>query len=352
MSITKSLFGTTKDGAQVTLYTMKNQNGYEVRITDLGAVMVNLFVPDRDGNVEDVVLGFDNVSQYESNGPSFGAPVGRVANRISGAKVTINGKEYKLDKNNGENCLHSGFLRINQLMYEAECLEEEGQDAIVFSRVSPDMEQNLPGNLDMSITYRLTDTNDLVMEYYAVSDKDTVINLTNHSYFNLGKGGHICKDVLDHEVQIMADCYTPTFEDLIPTGELLDVKGTPMDFREMKRVGDDIHADYNAIRFAKGYDVNFALRNTSGEVELAAVCQCPETGRRMEVYTDLQGLQLYTANTLDSDGKCGARYGHYAGICFETQYFPNACNTPGFPSNIFKAGEEYSNVTVFRFSNY
>lgn len=352
MSIEKRDFGLTKDGEKATLYCLKNENGYEVCVCDYGAVIVNLFAPDRNGVVEDIVLGYDEIAGYEDNGPSFGAPVGRVANRISGAKVVINGKTYELDKNDGENCLHSGYLRMNKFMYEAECLESEGEDAVVFSRVSKDMEQNLPGNMDLSITYRLTGDNDLVIEYYAVSDKDTVINITNHSYFNLGKGGHTCKDVLNQEVTIFSDAYTPTFDDLIPTGEILDVTGTPMDFRTKKKIGTDIKSDYKSIRLIKGYDSNYVLDHDPEEVTLAAVMECEETGRRMEVLTDLMSMQFYTANTLVEKGKGGITYGNYAGACFESQYYPNACNTPGFPTNVFKAGEEYSNVTVFRFSTF
>lgn len=350
MSITSKEFGKTKDGKTVTMYTLENSNGLKASFLDLGAVMVNLFVPDRNGKLEDIVLGYDTAAEYEVNGPSFGAPVGRVANRISGASVVINGTTYNLDKNNGENCLHTGYTRLNHFMYEAECLEEDGEHAVVFSRVSEHLEQGLPGNLDMSITYRLTDDNALYIEYYGVSDQDTLIALTNHTYFNLGPGGHKGANVLEHKVMIDASRFTPTGDDLIPTGEFLDIAGTPMDFREFKALGADIHADYKPLKQGNGYDHNFVLNHPEGEVSLAAVAIEEKSGRKMEVFTDLPGLQLYTANTLVEPGKDGTTYREYGGVCFETQYFPNAYNTPGFQDNLFKAGEEYSNVTVFQFS--
>lgn len=350
MSISTKLFGRTKDDKEVTLYSLKNRNGIEATFLNLGAVMVNLFLPDADGKIEDVVLGYDTVEGYETNGPSFGAPLGRCGNRIKGAAFKINDKTYKLDKNDGENCLHGGYLRFNHLLYEAECLESDREDAIVFSRVSPDMEQGFPGNLDVSITYRLTDENELIIEYCCTSDKDTVVNMTNHSYFNLGPGGHKAGEVLDEKVKIYASRFTPTFDDLIPTGEYLDVEGTPLDFREFKRIGQDIHSDYKPMLQAKGYDHNYVLDHREDEVSLAAELIDERSGRKMEVLTDLPGLQFYTANTLVEEGKEGYVYRGFNAVCFETQGFPNACNVPSFPSTILKPGEEYSHVTVFRFT--
>lgn len=350
MSISSKTFGKTEDNQEVTLYSLKNRNGLEAAFLNLGAVMVNLFLPDANGKMEDVVLGYDTVKQYEVNGPSFGAPLGRCGNRIGGAVFKINDKTYELDKNNGNNCLHGGYLRFNHLMYEAECLESDTEDAIVFSRVSPDMEQGFPGNLDVSITYRLTDEDELIIEYCCTSDKDTVVNMTNHSYFNLGPGGHKAGDVLDEKVRIYAGRYTPTFDDLVPTGEYLDVAGTPLDFREFKRIGEDIHSDYKAVVQAKGYDHNYVLDHPEDEVSLAAELIDERSGRKMEVLTDLPGLQFYTANTLVEPGKEGHIYREFNAVCFETQGFPNACNVPSFPTTILKAGEEYSHVTVFRFT--
>lgn len=349
MSISSKKFGTTKDGKDVTMYSLKNANGVEASFLDLGAVMVNLFLPDKNGKIEDVVLGYDDVASYEVNGPSFGAPLGRCGNRIGGASFSIGDKVYKLDKNNGDNCLHGGYLRFNHLMYEAECLESKDEDAVVFSRISPDMEQGFPGNLEVSITYRLTHLNELVIEYCATTDKDTVVNMTNHSYFNLGPGGHKAGDVLDEKVKIYASRYTPTYNDLIPTGDFADVGGTPLDFREWKRIGSDIHSEHKAIVQAKGYDHNFVLDHVEDEVSLTAELIDEKSGRKMEVLTDLPGLQFYTANTLVETGKDSHVYREYGAVCFETQHFPNACNTPSFQSTILRPGEEYSHVTVFRF---
>lgn len=347
--ISSKLFGTTKDGREVTMYSMKNSHGLEVTFLDLGAVIVNLMLPDAQGKFEDVVLGYDTVEEYEVNGPSYGAPLGRCGNRISNAAFKINDKTYKLDNNNEGNCLHSGYLRFNHLMYEAECLESEGEDAIVFSRVSPDMEQGFPGNFEVSITYKLNDDDELIIEYSGISDKDTVVNMTNHSYFNLGPGGHLAGDVLDEKVKIYASRYTPTYDDLLPTGEYADVADTPLDFRDFKRIGQDIRSDFKAIRQAKGYDHNYVLDHAPEEVSIAAELIDEKSGRKMEVWTDLPGLQFYTANTMVETGKGGNVYREFNAVCFETQFFPDACNVPNFPTTILKAGEEYSHVTVFRF---
>lgn len=347
----KESFGKTKDGQEVTRYILENNNGMRVGLLDLGAVVSNIWVPDREGTVEDIVHGYDTVAGYEVNEPSFGAPVGRCANRISDGHFTINGKEYKLDQNDGPNCLHSGFLRFNYLMYEAEYEKGDGEECLVFSRLSPDGEQNFPGNFDYSITYRLTDENELVIEYDGVSDADTVVNMTNHSYFNLGPGGNQCSTVLDHEVQLFSDKYTPINDLLLPTGEICSVKGTPMDFTQFKVLGKDIVSDKSSPDYFKGYDHNYVLDHPKGEVVLAAICRNSVTGRQMKVLTDQPGVQMYTAPELyEEGGKEGIAYGNSSAVCFESQNFPNAVNTPGFPDVILGAGEEYRHVTVFAFS--
>ncbi len=349
MKITQKPYGTTKGGEDATLYTITNSNGMKISFTDFGANIVSIVVPDREGNFADVALGYSNIKGYENNGVGFGSFIGRSANRIQGASFELNGKVYNLQKNEGDNNLHGGTPAYNMVMYEAEVYKEEDMISLEFSRLSPDLEQGFPGNLDITVTYSLTENNELVIEYYAVSDKDTVVNLTNHSYFNLS--GHNSGSVLDHKVWIKSDQFTPTADDLIPTGELRDVEGTPMDFRTLKRIGDDIGDDYEPLIQAGGYDHNYALNISGDEVEKVAEFVDETSGRVMEVFTDKPGLQFYTSNMLSSveNGKDQATYGKQAGACFETQFYPNACNTKGFPSSVLKAGQEYEFVTIYKF---
>ncbi len=351
MSISAKEFGVNKDGEKVTKYTLKNHNGLEVSFLDLGGVITNIMMPDKDGNVDDIVLGYDNVAAYEVNMPSFGAPLGRYANRVSNAKFTLNGKEYQLDQNDVTNCLHGGNTRYNRLMYNAECNEGAEQDSISFTRLSPDGEQGFPGNLTVTITYTLTDSDDLMIEYYAVCDEDTIVNMTNHSYFNLGKGGHKNKDILDHELKMEAEYYTPSSELLVPTGEIKKVEGTALDFREFKKIGQDIGELDKDEKTVTEYDHNFVLNKPETvNVRLAAQFREKTTGRLLQVYTDQPGMQIYTAGTLvDDGGKDGMSYQNFCGACFESQNFPNAINTKGFPNAVLKAGEEYDTTTVFSF---
>ncbi|WP_343208769.1 aldose epimerase family protein [Anaerolentibacter hominis] len=350
MSIAKKVFGTTKDGTKVMLYTMKNKNGMEVSVTDLGACIVSVLAPDRNGKMADVVLGYKNVAGYEQNKPHFGGFIGRVGNRIGDARFELNGKVYELDKNNGRNNLHGGFDGYEKFMYEAECSEEEELCSVEFSRLSPDMEQGFPGNLDLTVTYSLTDDNELVLEYFAVSDKDTLCNLTNHSYFNLA--GHNSGSVQKQEVLILADQYTATTDDLISTGELVDVEGTPLDFRMRKPIGRDIDQEYPALKQGGGYDQNFCVKVSGNGLDKVAELYDPESGRKMEVFSELPGLQFYSGNGINEGENCkeGAVYGKRSGVCFETQYYPNACNIDSFEGYTLKAGEEYDCATIYRFS--
>lgn len=350
MKITQKSFGKTKNGEEATLYTITNSNGMKVSFTDFGANIVSIIVPDKNGNFADVALGFKNIEGYENNKPGFGSFIGRNANRIGGARFELNGKVYELAKNEGNNNLHGGEPAYNKVMYDTEIFEDEDMISIEFSRLSPDNEQGFPGNLDITVTYSLTEDNELVIEYHAVSDKDTIVNFTNHSYFNLS--GHNSGDILNHKVWINADQFTPTGDDLVPTGELRNVEGTPMDFRTLKRIGEDIDSDYEPLRQAGGYDHNYVLNNNSGEVEKVAELVDETTGRVMEVFTNKPGLQFYTSNMLTpvENGKDGATYDRRAGVCFETQYFPNACNIKTFPSSILKAGQEYEFATIYKFS--
>ncbi len=351
MKITKKSFGKTAQGEEATLYTVTNHNGMKVSFTDFGANIVSIIVPDSKGNAVDVNLGFDNIAGYEENEPGFGSFIGRNSNRIAGAKFELNGKVFELEKNDGANNLHSGFKGYNKFMYETEVYEDEEIASVEFSRLSPHMEQGFPGNLDITVTYSLTEANELVIEYLAVSDRDTIVNLTNHSYFNLS--GHDAGSILDHKVWIKANHYTPTSKDLIPTGEIRDVTGTPMDFRTLKTIGQDIEADYEPLKIAGGYDHNYVLDISGCEVEKVAELVDEKSGRRMEVFTDLPGLQLYTGNMLSpvKNSKDGAKYTKRDGVCFETQYFPDSCNNSSFPSCILKAGKEYDSVTIYKFSN-
>lgn len=350
MSIRKQKFGVTPNKEEIILYTLTNRNGMAATFMNYGAVLVKLLVPDAQGKLEDVVLGYEDLEGYYKNDPGFGSFIGRHANRIGGAKFTLNGKTYELDKNNGENNLHGGFKGYNKFVYDTEFFEEEDADTIEFSRLSPDMEQGFPGNLDICVTYTLTDDDELIMEYLAVPDQDTIINLTNHSYFNLG--GHKSGQILDHQIMLDADFFTPTTDDMIPTGELVDVTGTPMDFRTIKKIGQDIDADYIPLKQGHGYDHNYVLKTSQGEINKVAELVDEKSRRKMEVFTDLPGIQIYTGNFLDEKdhGKEGAIYQKHDGVCFETQFFPNSCNDANFKQCIFKAGQEFDYTTVYKFS--
>lgn len=349
MSIKRQSFGKTKSGEKVTLYTLTNRKGMIVSLTNYGANIVSILVPDKKGNFTDVVLGYDNIAGYEVNGPGYGSFIGRHANRIGDASFIINGKKFEVEKNDGKNHLHGGSVSYNKYVYEEEIFEEDDSISVEFSRLSPDMEQGYPGNLDISVTYTLTDDNELVIEYVAVSDKDTVINLTNHSYFNLA--GHNKGTILNHKVMIDADQFTPTDDALIPTGELRDVTGTPMDFRKLRTIGDDIDSDYEPLKQAGGYDHNYVLNINGDEIEKVGELVDEESGRVMEIYTDMPGMQFYTGNfiTGTEKGKNGTVYKRRDGVCFETQFFPNSTNLPNFKSCVFRAGEEFDYVTVYKF---
>lgn len=351
MGIQTEEFGVTKSGEKVTRYILTNHQGNQVAFLDLGAVVQSIVVPDRDGKLEDIVLGYDTVAGYESNVPSFGAPVGRCANRISDGKFTLNGKTYTLDQNDDTNCLHGGYLRYNHCMYEVECMTGAESDSIAFSRLSPDGEQGFPGNLSLTITYTWNDDNELMIEYHAICDEDTVLNLTNHSYFNIGSGGHAGENVLSQEVQILADHYNPIGDKRLPTGESLPVAGTCMDFTTFHPIGDCIGADDAEAGTLSGYDHNYILpQHEPGEVIKAAEIRDPGNGRVMEVFTDMPGVQFYIAKELvESGGKEGLTYQNYGGACFESQNYPNGINQENFPSPILQAGVEYESTTVYRF---
>ena len=351
MSITKRFYGNTAAGVPVDIFTLKNSKGVSAEITNFGGIVVSLMVPDKNGKVKDVVLGFDSLADYEKKGPYLGAAIGRYANRIGGASFGLNGVEYKVDKNEGENHLHGGFVGYDKVVWAAEIVNNNGTEALELSYRSGDGEGGFPGNLDVKVIYTVTEDNELVMDYYAVPDKDTVVNLTNHSYFNLS--GHASGKILDHKLMMKADKFTPTDSASIPTGEIVEVKGTPMDFTTMKTIGQDINEDYQQLIFAKGYDHNWVL-NTNGSLkEKAAEVIDEKSGRVMEVYTTKPGVQLYTGNFLaqsEVKGKGGIVYSKNAALCLETQYFPDSPNKKNFPSAVLKAGEEYKHTTIYKFS--
>lgn len=349
MAIQKELFGKMPDGTEVTRYLLSNDNGVSASFITLGGVWVSMTVPDRKGDFEDVVLGYDRLDDYRENIPHFGAPIGRNANRIGGAKVTIHGRVYPLAANDGPNNLHSGPDFYHGRIWKAKAYETEGSSGVAFTLESPDGDQGYPGNARIQVSYTLKQDNSLVLDYKMVSDADTVANFTNHSYFNLA--GHSCPDILKQQVWINASRYTPADAASIPTGEIAPVKGTPMDFTVMKPIGQDIDLDFEALVLGKGYDHNWVLDHPAGELSLAARVLDPVSGRLMEVCTDLPGIQFYTANFLTDQvpGKGGAAYGPRHGYCFETQYYPDAVHKDNFQSPVLKAKETYHTVTVYRF---
>ncbi|HOA99725.1 MAG TPA: aldose epimerase family protein [Candidatus Atribacteria bacterium] len=349
--VEKSFWGNTKEGAPIYLYTLTNDNGVMVQLTNYGATVVSLYVPDKEGNLGDVVLGFDSVSDYEKPdpyNPYFGATIGRYGNRIAGGQFTLDEKTYTLAQNNGPNHLHGGLKGFKDQIFEAIPMKTPEGPAVRFKYLSHDGEEGYPGNLQVSVTFTLTDDNELKIKYLATTDKPTVVNLTNHSYFNLAGEGS--GDILDHELMIVADNYTPADDTLIPTG-IAPVAGTPLDFTTPHKIGERIG---ELIREEgddpfRGYDHNFVLNNQTGELALAARAKESSTGRVMEVYTTEPGVQLYTGNWVNTRGKEGKLYGQFSGFCLETQHYPDSPNHPDFPSTVLRPGEVYSTVTIYKF---
>jgi len=340
-------FGKLPSGEEVRLYTLKNANGMEARIMTYGGVVVSLKTPDRDGNLADVVLGFDDLAGYLGDEPYFGALIGRYGNRIGGAKFALDGKTYTLAVNNGPNALHGGLKGFDKVNWK---VESAGARSLALSYVSADGEEGYPGELRVKVTYTLTDNNGLRLDYEAVTSKPTVVNLTNHSYFNLKDDG--ASPILDEVLTLNADRFTPVDETLIPTGELRPVEGTPFDFRQPTVIGARIDADNDQIRYAGGYDDNWVINRTGDGLVKAATVYDPTTGRVMEVLTTQPGVQFYTANFLDGTltGKGGIVYARRSALCLETQHFPDSPNKPEFPSTVLRPGETYSNTTIYRFS--
>jgi len=345
-------FGKTKDGTPVELYTLENENGMVAKVMTRGATLVELHVPDKDGNTADVINGFDNVAGYEGEGNQyFGCTTGRVCNRIGGAEFELNGKTYKLEANDGENHLHGGGERsLDKVVWDAKVLNPKQGQAVRFSYTSPDGEEGYPGNLSIEVTYRLNDQNRLSIQYKATTDQDTPVNLTNHAYFNLA--GHGSDTVLDHVLRLNADQYTPTDEGLIPTGEIADVEGTPLDFTKPTKIGKRIEELTNTP--ALGYDHNFVLNDPreGRDLALAAMLRDPDSGRTLRIFTTEPGIQFYSGNFLNGQtGKDGKTYAHRSACCLETQHFPDAVHHENFPSIILKPGETFESTTVYAFSN-
>ena len=346
MEMTRN-FGCTKEGNQASLYVIRNENGMEAAVTDLGATLVSLKVKNKEGSMADVVLGYENAAGYEAGTCFFGTIVGRNANRIGGAAFTLNDKKYELTANDGPNNLHSGMDFYRNRIWAAEY--ETGVNQVSFTLESPDGDQGYPGNASIRVTYTLTDENEVKIHYEGICDQDTIFNMTNHAYFNLA--GHESGPALSQMVYIDSDAITAVDKVLIPTGEIRKVMGTPMDFSDCKPIGRDIEADYDQLKLGGGYDHNWILNHESGVFSLAAAAIDEESGRKMEVYTDLPGVQFYTGNFLDGQvpGKGGVKYARRQGYCFETQYYPNAVNMPGFASPIVKKGEKYDTTTSYKF---
>lgn len=347
MGIARREFGKAADGTTVFLYTLTNENGITASFTDLGAIWVSMVVPDRNGVMADVVQGYDTAEAYIGNSAHFGAPIGRNANRIGNASFTLNGEIYTLAQNDGKNNLHSGPNLYHDRVWEVQTEEDELGSQIQFSLFSPDGDQGYPGNAEIHVTYTLTPDNAVMIAYGMTTDADTIANFTNHSYFNLR--GHDAGDIESQQVQILADAFTPADAGSIPTGEIRPVEGTPMDFRQMKPIGQDIDAEDEQMILGRGFDHNWVL-NRGEELFLAAKAYDEQSGRMMEVYTELPGMQFYTANFLNGEkGKNGAIYKRRSSYCFETQYFPDAINKPQFVSPVLKAGDEYHTMTVYQF---
>lgn len=349
MSIETLPFGMTPDGQDVALYILTNRNGMKLAVTTYGAKLVELWAPDREGTLADLITGFDTLDPYLIRNPYFGAFVGRCANRISGAAFTLNGKTYQLDCNKPPHHLHGGQGGFDKKVFDV--VSAEG-NTLTLSLFSPDGDQGYPGNLKVTLYYTLTDENEVVLRYTAETDAPTPVNFTNHSYFNLKGQGQ--GNILDHRIRIDADAYVATCAGGIPTGVFQPVEGTPMDLREMVTIAERIHAPYPQLEQDGGFDVSYVLNQPEAGLRPVCLVEEPTSGRRMEVYTTLPSMQFYTANYIKGDftfhGKRGSFYDQHCGLCLETQFHPNTPNTPAFGSITLEPGERYDHTTVYAFS--
>lgn len=346
----KKLFGKLQDGREVYLYSLKNISGAQVNIINYGAIATHIFVPDKKGKLADVALGYDSIEGYVNDKVFLGAIVGRYGNRIANGKFKLDGKEYSLAKNNGENHLHGGPKGFFKVLWDAEQLISKSVESLKLSYVSPDGEEGYPGTVTLNVTYTLTEENDLKISYDGKTDKPTVLNPTNHSYFNLS--GDFTRTILDHELQINADKFTPVNQNQIPNGELRNVEGTPLDFRKPILIGLRINDPYEQMKFGNGYDHNWVLNNFNKQVREIASVYHPQSGRFMKVLSDQPGVQFYSGNFLDGSflGKNRMVYQKRTGLCLETQHFPDSPNKPNFPSVTLRPGETYKQTTIYKFS--
>lgn len=348
-TVSRASYGILPNGVAVDAFTLTNAAGVTVKAISYGAIITSITVPDRNGKFDDVVLGFDSLDGYLQGTAYFGAVIGRYGNRIGGAKFQLDGQTYKLAANNGPNSLHGGLKGFDKVVWKGEPFERDGNAGVEFTYTSPDGEEGFPGKLSVQVTYTITDKNELAIDYRATTDKPTVVNLTQHSYFNLGGDGS--GDVLDHELTLNADRYSNVDKDLIPLGDPVSVEGTPFDFYTASPIGARIDADDEQIRFGGGYDHNYAINRTGPGPVLAARVVEPKNGRVMEVFTTEPGVQFYTANHLDGiQGKAGHVYNKRNAFCLETQHYPDSPNKPSFPSTILRPGETYESRTVYAFS--
>ena len=339
-------FGSIQSGKKATLYILENKNHTVVKVTDFGATLVSVLFADKDGVMKDMVLGYDDAASYEKGTSCFGATIGRNGNRIKGARFTIDGKEWVIEANENNNSLHSGKNGFNHLMWE---MKESGDNYVTFYHYSPQEEQGFPGNMHVTVTYTLDDEETVHITYHAKADADTVMNFTNHSYFNLA--GHDSGVMLDQKLQLFADAYTPDEDShSIPTGEIAPVAGTPMDFTTMKPIGQDINADFEQLHFTGGYDHNYVLSDKPGTMRQMAKAECDASGIAMDAYTECCGVQLYAGNFIGTQtGKGGVTYGDRHGFCLESQFYPNAVNEKNFPSPVVPADTEYHSETKYHF---
>lgn len=345
MSIVKEKFGTTKCGKDVYAYTISNSKGMAAKIINFGANLVSLLVPDQNGNLEDVVLGYDTLDGYYGNDSFFGATIGPNANRIAGASFEIDGKQYQLDANDGENNLHSHKEEgYHKRVWDV----TEGTDSITLTLKGKDGEMGFPGNKKITVIYSLSEDNELKLSYHVTADANTIVNLTNHTYFNLS--GHKSGKIEDHQLRINASHFTPVVPGSIPTGEIAPVAGTPMDFTTMKPIGRDINVDCEQLKLGQGYDHNFVIDDADGTLREIAEAYDPKSGRRMKVFTDLPGVQLYAGNCIGEEtGKENTAYGPRMGFCLETHYFPDNIHHPNFPQAVFGPGKDYNTETIYQF---
>ena len=348
MVIEKEL-GKVVDGKEIKVYTIKNEAGMSAEIMNFGGIILKLNVPNKENKLNDVVLGYDKFEDYLVNDVYFGAIVGRCANRIEGAKIKIDGTEYELAKNDGNNHLHGGVKGFNRVVWNSKIVKENEAEFLQLSYLSKDGEENYPGNLNVIVNYKITESNELVIEYFANTDKETIVNLTNHSYFNLA--GHNSGNILEHKLKIYGDKITAANNQSIPTGEIRNIKGTPMDFTELKAIGENIECDYDQINLAYGYDHNWIIDGEKGKLKKVADVEEESSGIKMKVFSTQPGVQFYSANFLDGRqiGKGGKPYNKRDGLCLETQGFPNSANNKEFPSILLKPDEEYKEITIYKF---